>query len=150
MVRPIASAVLIAATLLAAPSALAMTIGYVDTAHVLVSYKGAKSAQAQMQKQLMQYQNEFAKRQKKIAAAQKAGKSAAEIEKMTEKYEAELAPLKAKAQQLEESLSGSVKGKIESKITMIAKKRHVDLVLDKAAVLYGGVDLTNDVIQALK
>ena len=142
----------VALGVLAAPAAFATTIGYIDTGKVLMSYGGAQSAQAQMQKQVQAYQAAFAERQKKIAEAQKAGKSQAELQKMTEQYERELAPLKQQAYGLSEKLSGQVKVRIEAKINQVAKARHVDLVLDKAAVLYSanGIDLTNDVIKALK
>lgn len=140
----------IAASTLVAPAAMAYTIGFVDTARVLTSYKGAQSAQATMAKEIQAYQQAFADRQKKIAEAHKAGKTQAEIQKLTAQYERELAPLKEKAAKLEQKLSAGVKTKVESVITSIAKRRKVDVVIDKAAVLYGGVDLTGDVIQALK
>lgn len=143
------TAAVLTAVLTAAP-AFATTIGYVDTAKVLLSYSGAKNAQGQMARELQAYQKAFMERQKKIAEAQKSGKSAAEIQKMTAQYEQELAPLKNRAQGLEQRLSADVKTKIESKIQSIAKARHLDLVLDKAACLYGGIDITDDVIRALK
>lgn len=144
----IASAVL--ASVLVAPAAFAQTIGYVDTARVLVSYKGAQSASAQVQKELAALQKEFAERQKKIADAQKSGKSQAELQKLIEQYEKELIPLKERAAKLDQRLSADVRTKIISQIQAIAKKRKVDLVLDKGAVYYGGVDLTDDVIKSLK
>ena len=150
MFRQAFIAAAVATSVLAAPAAFAYTIGYVDTAKVLTSYKGAQSAQAQMQKELQTYQTELAERQKKIQEAQKAGKSQAEIQKMMEQFEKELAPLKNKAAQLEQKLSADVKTKVEAQIKSIAQRRKVDVVIDKAAVLYGGVDLTNDVINALK
>lgn len=150
MRRFIAAATIATAIVLApAGPALALTIGYVDTAKVLVSYQGARAAQGQMQKELVAYQKAFAERQMKIAEAQKAGKPQAEIQKMTEQFEKELAPLKQKAMSLEQKLSGTVKAKIEGVIHRIAKQRKVDIVLDKAAVLHGGVDITADVIKAL-
>lgn len=151
MRRLLAAAGIAAATVLApAAPALALTIGYVDTAKVLMSYQGAKSAQGQMQAELQAYQKAFVERQKKIAEAQKAGKSQAEIQKMTEQFEKELAPLKQKAMGLEQKLSASVKTKIEGVIHRVAAQKKCDLVLDKAAVLHGGIDITADVIKALK
>lgn len=144
----IASAV--TAAVLSANAAFAYTIGYVDTQKVLQTYTGAQSAQAAMQREIQSYQQQFAARQQKIQAAQKAGKSPAEIEKLTKQYEAELEPLKQRAANLEAKLSANVKTRIEGKIAVIAKAHHVDVVIDKAAVLYGGVDLTQDVINALK
>lgn len=151
MRRLIAAAGIIAATVIApAAPAFALTIGYVDTAKVLLSYQGARAAQGQMQAELANYQKEFVERQKKIAEAQKAGKPQAEIQKMTEQFEKELAPLKQKAMGLEQKLSATVKTKIEGVIHRIAAQRKCDIVLDKAAVLHGGIDITADVIKALK
>jgi outer membrane protein len=132
----------------AAP-AVAMSVGYVDTAKVLLSYQGARSAQGKMQAELLKYQQAFTERQRKIAEAQQAGKSQAEIQKMTEAFEKELQPLKAKAMNLEAQLSGDVKKRIEGVIHRVAQQRNLDLVLDKAAVLHGGIDITADVVKAL-
>ena len=130
--------------------AWAMSVGYVDTARLLTSYQGARSAQAEMQKELMAYQQAFQDRQRKVAEAQKAGKPATELQQMTEKFEKELAPLKARAAKLEQRLSGDVKRQVEAKIQFIAKAKKLDLVLDKAACLYGGQDITDEVIRALR
>ena len=150
MLRQAATTFAVLASVLVASPAFAMNVGYVDTARVLLSYSGAKSAQGQMAKQMEAYQHAFMDRQKKIADAQKAGKTPAEIQKMTEAFEKELAPLKSQAQSLEARLSTDVKTKIEGKIQAIAKAHKLDLVLDKAACLYGGLDITSDVIRALK
>lgn len=149
MLRRLALATALVAIAPAAP-ALAYTVGYVDTLKVLTSYSGAKSAQSQVQKEVIAYQKAFADRQQKIMAAQKAGKSASEIQKLTEQYERELAPLKEKAARLDTKLSGEVKVKIEGIIQRVAKAKKVDVVLDKAAILYGGTDLTADVVRALR
>ncbi|MEB3284030.1 MAG: OmpH family outer membrane protein [Candidatus Sericytochromatia bacterium] len=134
----------------AAGTAWAHTVGYVDTAKVLTSYKAARDAQGKMQVELTKYQQAFAERQKKIAEAQKAGKTQEELQKMTQAFELELKPLKDKAMNLEAKLAADVKTKIEAVIKTVAAKRKVDLVLDKAAVLHGGVDLTSDVVKQLK
>ncbi|MEB3196704.1 MAG: OmpH family outer membrane protein [Candidatus Sericytochromatia bacterium] len=133
-----------------APAASALTIGYVDTAKVLLSYRGARDAQGKMQAELVKYQQAFGERQKKIAEAQKSGKTPSELQKMTEEFERELKPLKDKAMSLEARLSGDVKTRIEAVIHRVAAERKLDLVLDKAAVLHGGVDITPEVIKGLK
>jgi len=134
----------------AADPAAAMAVGYVDTAKVLQSYAGARSAQGKMQAEVLKYQQAFTERQRKIAEAQQAGKTPAEIQKMTEAFERELQPLKAKTMTLEAQLSGDVKKKIEGVIHAVAQKRNLDMVLDKAVVLHGGVDITDDVVKALR
>lgn len=130
--------------------AWAHTVGYVDTAKVLTSYGAARDAQGKMQAELTKYQKAFAERQKKIGEAQKAGKTQAELQKMTEDFEQELKPLKDKAMNLEAKLAADVKTRIEVVIKKVAVARKVDLVLDKAAVLHGGIDLTSDVVKELK
>ena len=69
MFRKAATAVAILSAVLVASPAYATAIGYVDTARVLLTYSGAKSAQGQMAKELEAYQHAFMDRQKKIAEA---------------------------------------------------------------------------------
>lgn len=133
-----------------AQAASAYTVGYVDTAKILLQMPGAQTARQQMQAELIEYQKAFADRQRRIAEATQAKKPEAEIRRMTEQFEKELAPLKAKAQGLEMRLSGQVKTKVEAAIQAIARARRLDVVLDKAAVLYGGVDITNEVLTRVR
>ncbi|MNX83385.1 Outer membrane protein (OmpH-like) [compost metagenome] len=129
----------------AAPGAIA----YVDTQKVFQSYKGAQSAQDRFRKEAQDYQEELVDAQRKLEEARKAGKSSDEVAKMQKKYEDELKPKKAKVEALDRELSGKIKKQIEAAIAQVAKAKGFGTVLDKAVILYGGTDLTSDVLKNL-
>lgn len=130
--------------------AAAPTVGYVDTATVFNSYAEAKKAQDQFRKKAEDYQEELAKRQRAIEAARKAGKSDAEIQKMMQDAEKDLMPQKKAVEELDRKLSTQIKSKIEAAIAASAKAKGITTVVDKQVILYGGTDLTSDVVKRLK
>lgn len=134
---------------LSLPALAAPALGYVDVQKVFAQYKEAQSSQAEFQQRAEKYQQELAARNKELEAAQKAGKSKAEIAKMTRKFEAELRPQKAAIEAMDRNLSGKIKGRIEAAIARVASQHKIPVVIDKQAVLYGGYDLTGDVLKAL-
>jgi len=144
---------LLAAAVLAGPSMAAPAapgaIGYVDTQKVFQGYKEAQSAQSRFRKEAQDYQQELADAQKKLEDARKAGKSDAEINKMQKKYEDELKPKKSRVEALDRELSGKIKKQIESVIAQVAKSKGIPTVVDKQVILYGGTDITSDVLARL-
>lgn len=144
--------VLLAAAVVAGPSMAAApsgAIGYVDTQRVFQGYKEAQTAQNRFRKEAQDYQEELANAQKKLEEARKAGKSDAEINKMQKQYEDQLKPKKARVEALDRELSGKIKKQIEQVIGQVAKGRGIATVVDKQVILYGGTDLTADVLSRL-
>ncbi len=133
-----------------AAQAAAPSLGFVDTAQVFNSYPEAKRAQDQFRKKAENYQEELAKRQKQIEDARKAGKSDSEIQKMMKDAEQDLMPQKKAVEELDRKLSTQIKGKIEKAIAASAKAKGISAVVDKQVILYGGTDLTSDVVKRLK
>jgi outer membrane protein len=133
-----------------AQSAMAQSLGYVDTAQVFNSYGEAKRAQDQFRKKAEEYQEELGERQKQIEAARKAGKPEAEIQKMMKDAEEDLMPKKKAVEELDRKLSTQIKVKIEKAIADSAKAKKITTVVDKQIILYGGTDLTSDVLKRLK
>ena len=131
---------------LAAPTS---ALGYVDAQKVFQNYKAAQAAQARFRQEAEAYQNELAADQAKLEAARSAKKSPAEINKMQQKFENELQPKKNKVEALDRQLSGKIKKQIEAVIAQVARSKGIATVVDKQVILYGGVDLTHDVIQKL-
>lgn len=131
-------------------SAQGPSFGYVDTAKVFSSYTEAKKAQDQFRKKAEDYQQELGERQKQIEAARKAGKPEAEIQKMMKDAEQDLLPKKKAVEELDRKLSTQIKGKIESAIAAAAKAKGVSTVVDKQVILFGGTDLTPEVVKRLK
>ncbi|MNK30125.1 Outer membrane protein (OmpH-like) [compost metagenome] len=134
----------------AAQAQAAPTVGFVDTAAVFNAYPEAKKAQDQFRKKAEDYQEELAKRQKQIEEARKAGKSDADIQKMMKDAEQDLMPQKKAVEELDRKLSTQIKAKIESAIGASAKAKGITTVVDKQVILYGGTDLTSDVVKRLK
>lgn len=142
---------LVLALAVAAPAMAAApgAIGYVDTQKVFQGYKEAQTAQNKFRHEAQAYQEELAEAQKKLEDARKAGKSTDEINKMQKRYEDELKPKKQRVEALDRDLSGKIKKQIESVIGQVAKAKGIPTVVDKQVILYGGTDLTNDVLAKL-
>lgn len=124
-------------------------LGFVDTQRIFQNYKEAQDAQSRFRKEAQSYQEELAEDQRKLEEARKAGKSQDEVAKMQKKFEEELRPKKSRVEGLDKDLSGKIKHKIEAAIAAVAKTRGFSAVLDKAVVLFGGTDLTDDVLKRL-
>ena len=130
--------------LAAAPGA----VGFVETQKVFSRYKTAQEAQSRFRREAQSYQEELAADQRKLEEARKT-KSADEVAKMQRRFEAELKPKKDRVEALDRELSANIKRKIEGVIAEVAKSKGIATVLDKQVVLYGGVDLTDDVVRRL-
>ncbi|HBN10126.1 MAG TPA: hypothetical protein DD435_16300 [Cyanobacteria bacterium UBA8530] len=141
-------ALALAIVCLLAPSALAYTVGTVDTARVFRDARSISQAQAEVRKEEEKYQNELAERQKKLEESRKTMKEE-ELEKLRSKYTTELGQMRERAQKLNAQLSQKVKGMVEVAIRQIAAQKKLDLVIDKQAVFFGGQDITPEVIKKL-
>jgi len=138
----------LAALMIAGP-ALAASLGMVDTKRVFDEYKEAQKSQAEYKEKAESYQREFLEKNRALQEAQRQGKSKAEIEKLTKKYEAELKPRKDAVDALDRKLSTLLKKKIEDAIGDVAKAKGLPVVVDKQVVLHGGEDITDDVLKKL-
>lgn len=133
----------------AAPAAPAANLGFVDAQKVFQNYKAAQEAQSRFRREAQAYQDELAADQRKLEEARRANKSPEEIAKMQKKFEEELKPKKTKVEGLDRDLSGKIKKQIEVVIAEVAKAKGIPTVVDKQVILYGGIDLTDDVVRKL-
>ena len=129
--------------------AMAETIGYIDVQKVFSSYKATKTAQTKIAKKEAAYKKEFDKYQKIIEDARKAKKPQKEIDALIKKYEKKLQPMKKELVQLNNILTTKLQNDIVSTVKVVAKELGVDLVLDKQALIVGGMDLSGMVINKL-
>ncbi|MCE2928422.1 MAG: OmpH family outer membrane protein, partial [Candidatus Caenarcaniphilales bacterium] len=81
--------------------------------------------------------------------AQEAKKSDAELQMMAEKIKMEIEPEAKKLEEDSARRSDELETKVNSAIRELATKGSYNLVLVKEAVLYGGVDLTNEVLKTI-
>lgn len=151
-IRLLSLLVALSAVLAVAPAARAQAagvVGKVDTQKVFQNYKDAQEAQSRFRREAQAYQEELADDQKKLEEAKKAKKPEDEIAKMQKRFEEDLKPKKSRVEALDRELSGKIKKDIEQVIADVAKSKGIATVLDKQVVLYGGVDLSDEVLKRL-
>jgi outer membrane protein len=148
----LASTLSLAAALALAPGASASAsnaMGKVDTKRLFEQYRDAQMSQSEFKKKAESYQRKFMNRNQELQDAQREGKTKAEIDKMTKRYEAELRPEKEAVEKLDKELSAKLKRQIEAAIQDVAKAKGYSVVVDKQVVLFGGEDITDDVLKKL-
>jgi outer membrane protein len=85
-----------------------------------------------------------------LTAKQNEAKIAIEAEKDNNKKAQIYQTKKQEAAMEEQKLMAPLFKEIELSVRTVAKSKGITLVLDKAQVFFGGIDITNDVIQDLK
>lgn len=112
------------------------TVGYVDDMGVLQQFSKFQQAQKQL--------DELGK--KKLNAAK-----AAFDKESDEKKKSEIVQnLQFEMREEEAKLMNPVLKEVNDTIAKVAKQKGVTIVVNKALVYYGGIDLTQDVVNALK
>jgi outer membrane protein len=127
----------------------AEALGVVDMQAVFMSYKKTEVARKDFEKKQAELQKEMDKKQKELEKAQADNKKPEEIQKLVTSIQEELKPKQEALMELNNQLMGTIRQDILNASQSVAKKYGVDVVVDKQAVLYGGFDLTNFVIDEL-
>ena len=112
------------------------TVGYVDDMGVLQQFSKFQQAQKQL--------DELGKKKSNAAKA-------AFDKESDEKKKSEIVQnLQFEMREEEAKLMNPVLKEVNDTIAKVAKQKGVTLVVNKALVYYGGIDLTQDVVNALK
>ena len=127
----------------------AENIGYVDLQKVFINYKETEKARAGFEKKQKELREELEEKQKTLEQAQKDNKKPEEIQKLVAEIQEELQPKQEELMKLNNQLMTSIRADIVSATKKVAKEYGVDIVLDKQALLSGGFDLTDFVIEDL-
>ena len=109
-------------------------IAYVDQQKIIQSYTPLFNAYTKLNQ-------EYQIRLSKLQEAQQQGKSQDEIKKLADQYDKELLPYKQAVD--------SLMKEVEKVFSDLEKKEGYSVVLDKNAVVWGGVDITDKVISQL-
>ncbi len=145
--------VLVAGSCLATPAFAAppapASVAYVETQKIFLEFEEARKAQTNFRSKAEAYQRELAEDQQKLEEAKKSGKSAKELREMQKQFEDTLKPKKVEVENLDRQLSQRIKKQIVEAIEQVAKSKGFTVVLDKATVLYGGTDISDEVIKRL-
>lgn len=135
---------LLLALLITTP-AFCNTIGSVDYTKVLQNFAKAKTAYeeiddraSELQRYLMDKEKEFKKIESPVSRKTFEEKTAKEFAAKQEAF------ARFKAQKEE-----SVDKEIQNAVKAVALENKLDVVLDEQAVLYGGIDVTQKIIQKL-
>jgi outer membrane protein len=111
-----------------------MTIGYVDMPRALDAHPGKASAEAALR--------DYAQAQ--VADAQQKMKSMSAAQKQDLQRQVDQQIFKKRAE-----LLGGLDKDIRAAVEKVAKQQGISVVLSRDVVLYGGVDLTDQVIKAI-
>jgi len=140
---------LIAAVMCAGGSLFADTIGYVDMESIFANAKMVKHFQENMKEKQADYQEFFEKKQKKLEKAKKKGKSDEEMKELITELENEILPKRQELSQLEAGFQQNLLLSIKRTSKEIASELGVDVVVDNRVVFYGGLDMTDLVLDQL-
>ena len=127
-----------------------LKVGLVDGEKIFDEYPNAQDASKKITEAQDTLRNEISESEKIYTEFEKQKKS--EAEKLTKQKELQT-KIDAKANEtkkLIESLSGRIEDDILMAIKKISGERGIDIVFDKRAVLVGGQDVTQAVIDYLK
>ena len=164
MKKVLKSAVLSGLLVLAlATSAFAVTakdIGVVDTQKVIESSSLSdlyKSANDEMKALEDNIKKEMLDKSKKLEDAKKTNLSADKLKEMEDQFKKDLETKRNEGQvlyqkkqaELEETQK-KVKSDIDEAIKKVADEKKLGVVFDKQVVLFGGVDVTEDVMKKIK
>lgn len=141
-------------------TALAGGVGIVDTKKILDSSQlpaALNTAQKEVENFKMESQKIRLNKSKELEAARDKKATEAELKKMTEQFQKELETREQQGIDLEnqkrkelEDLSTKLRSKVDEAIKSVAQDKKLDVVVDKQAVLFGGTDVTEDVIKKIK
>lgn len=106
-------------------------VGYVNVQQVFQSYPDIKTTTSAVDLERQKAQQEF---ESKSASLDNSGKQA-----LGEKLSQQIA-------KREQDLMGPIQKKVQKAIATVAKRAGISSVVDSSAMLYGGKDLTSDVI----
>lgn len=111
------------------------SIGYVDYLKVFSNYKETKNMQIQIQKKQAEINNI-------IEEAKKKGLDQKKLDELKKEKEKELGEIIAK-------IRDTIRKRILLEIEKVAKSKNLNVVLEKNARVWGGIDITKEVLDTL-
>jgi outer membrane protein len=109
-------------------------VGTVDYRQVMSSHPQVQSAQSEMQQAVQDAQKDFEEKSKNMSDQEK-----------SDYYQQTQQRLQQKQQELLDPINKSVEDAVKS----VADAKGLSVVIDKNAVVYGGTDITQDVVKKL-
>ena len=144
------SLIVVSAFLLSfAAASFGENIGYIDVAKVFKQYKETAKAEEQLKKLKDEFDKQKNDMQAQLDNAEKSGTSKEALVAMAKDLDTKLDPKRQEILKLNDQLTTKLQSDILASVKKVAKKVGIDMVLDKAALIIGGTDLTDMVISDL-
>lgn len=141
-------------------SAFAAGVAIVDTKKVLETsslMQAYNSAKQEVESFKKQSEEMRLNKSKELETAREKKATEAELKKMLEQFQKDLNAREQQALALEDKkrkelddLSAKFRVKVDDAIKSVAQDKKLDVVVTKEAVLFGGIDITDDVIKKIK
>ena len=130
--------------------AFADNVGYIDMQRLNQAYPAAQKAEQDFQKKYQDYQKLVEEKQKRIEDLKAKKKKDEEVKAAIDATEKELKPKQDELFKLRNDLLTKLQSDILAVTKQVAKEYGIDVVIQKEAVISGGFDLTDFVIEKLK
>jgi outer membrane protein len=124
-------------------------VGYIDMERLFQNLKEGKKIQEDVQKRRADYEKLVDEKQKTIDQAKSEKKSDEDMQKIVDKIKIELKPKQEEILKYEAEVQQKLMGKIKEMTKVVSKRYGVDVVLDKRVVYFGGLDLTDFIVDKL-
>jgi len=130
--------------------AQALKIAIVDSSKILQEYPAAQKMLQDLAKAEADLNKKIADKKALIEQAKTAKKTETEIQMLAEQMRLEIEPEARKLEDDTNKRSDQIEANIKIAIETVAKEGKYDAVMIKEAVLYGGVDVSDEVLKKLK
>lgn len=124
-------------------------IAFIDSTRILREYNEAQSLLKELAKQEADLNKKILHKRQEIQKAKEAKKTDTEIQMMAEKIRLELEPEAKKIEEESTVKSKAIEDKVDEVIKNYSTKSKYDLVVVKEAILYGGTDITDEILKLL-
>jgi outer membrane protein len=125
-------------------------VGTINTSRILQEHPQAQKLLQDLAKAEQELNKKVLAKKQEIIKAKEQNKTETEIQMLAEQMRLEIEPEAKKLEAESNKKSEEIEKQIEAAISTVAKSSKFDVVLIKEAVLFGGVDITDEVIKKVK
>jgi len=129
--------------------AAATSLGFIDVEKVFYGYKDTKKALDKLSDKEKEFKALKEKKEEEVYKMVRDGKPQADIDKAKKAIEAELEPKIKEIQEYNNKVTGEIREDIIKAVKAVSKQVGVEIVVDKKAIITGGIDLTEMTINKL-
>ncbi len=124
-------------------------IATINAAKIMGSYEDARKTYEEIQKADAALKDKILAKRKLIDEARTAKKTETELQMMAEQFQLEIEPEAKKLEIDSKAKSDKVQAAVEAAIKSVAAEQKYEAVLVQEAVIYGGTDISEDVLKKL-